>query len=88
MTCRLDAKADGTRSDAFFSWSSLAQGTQKTTEEIKCSVLNVRDMSDQTWVASEETVAFSIELARLGTHLQMETLTQVVFHTIGSESYI
>jgi len=39
-------------------------------EEINRSVLNVRDVSDQTSAASEETAASSVELARLGTHLQ------------------
>jgi methyl-accepting chemotaxis protein len=40
-------------------------------EEINRSVLNVRDVSDQTSAASEETAASSVELARLGTQLQM-----------------
>ncbi|VVN75311.1 Methyl-accepting chemotaxis protein McpQ [Pseudomonas fluorescens] len=40
-------------------------------EEINRSVLNVRDVSEQTSAASEETAASSVELARLGTHLQM-----------------
>ena len=39
-------------------------------EEINRSVLNVRDVSEQTSAASEETAASSMELARLGTHLQ------------------
>jgi methyl-accepting chemotaxis protein len=39
-------------------------------EEINRSVLNVRDVSEQTAAASEETAASSTELARLGTHLQ------------------
>jgi methyl-accepting chemotaxis protein len=39
-------------------------------EEITRSVLNVRDISEQTAAASEETAASSIELARLGNHLQ------------------
>ncbi|WP_442114208.1 methyl-accepting chemotaxis protein [Pseudomonas sp. NUPR-001] len=39
-------------------------------EEINRSVLNVRDVSEQTAAASEETAASSIELARLGVHLQ------------------
>ncbi|WP_162863923.1 hypothetical protein, partial [Pseudomonas viridiflava] len=34
------------------------------------SIINVRDVSEQTSAASEETAASSIELARLGTHLQ------------------
>ncbi|SDI27597.1 methyl-accepting chemotaxis protein [Pseudomonas panipatensis] len=39
-------------------------------EEINRSVMNVRDISEQTSAASEETAASSIELARLGTELQ------------------
>ncbi|WP_445009207.1 hypothetical protein [Pseudomonas juntendi] len=39
-------------------------------EEINRSVMNVRDISDQTSAASEETASSSVELARLGTHLQ------------------
>jgi len=39
-------------------------------EEINRSVLNVREVSEQTAAASEETAASSIELARLGVHLQ------------------
>ncbi|NER60155.1 HAMP domain-containing protein [Pseudomonas sp. MAFF212428] len=39
-------------------------------EEINRSVLNVRDVSEQTAAASEQTAASSIELARLGGHLQ------------------
>ncbi|MCK9814529.1 methyl-accepting chemotaxis protein [Pseudomonas sp. MAFF 302046] len=39
-------------------------------EEINRSVLNVRDVSEQTAAASDETAASSIELARLGVHLQ------------------
>ncbi|AUM70749.1 methyl-accepting chemotaxis protein [Pseudomonas fluorescens] len=39
-------------------------------EEISRSVLNVRDVSEQTASASEETAASSIELARLGNQLQ------------------
>lgn len=39
-------------------------------EEINRSVLNVREVSEQTASASEETAASSIELARLGGQLQ------------------
>jgi methyl-accepting chemotaxis protein len=39
-------------------------------EQINRSVLTVRDVSEQTAAASEETAASSLELARLGTHLQ------------------
>lgn len=39
-------------------------------EEINRSVLNVRDVSEQTAAASEETASSSVELARLGAHLQ------------------
>lgn len=38
-------------------------------EEINRSVLNVRDISEQTCVANDETAASSIELARLGDEL-------------------
>ena len=37
---------------------------------INRSVMNVRDISEQTSSASEETAASSVELARLGVHLQ------------------
>ncbi|WP_461529497.1 methyl-accepting chemotaxis protein [Pseudomonas sp. 210_17 TE3656] len=40
-------------------------------EEINRSVLNVRDVSEQTAAASEETAASSVKLARLGADLQM-----------------
>jgi len=39
-------------------------------EEINRSVLNVRDVSEQTAAASEETAASSVKLAGLGAHLQ------------------
>jgi hypothetical protein len=39
-------------------------------EEISRSVVNVRDISEQTATASDETAASSIELARLGSELQ------------------
>jgi methyl-accepting chemotaxis protein len=39
-------------------------------EEISRSIVNVRDVSEQTASASEETAASSVELARLGGQLQ------------------
>jgi methyl-accepting chemotaxis protein len=39
-------------------------------EQINRSVMSVRDVSEQTAASSEETAASSIELARLGVHLQ------------------
>ncbi|HEX8592370.1 MAG TPA: methyl-accepting chemotaxis protein [Pseudomonas sp.] len=39
-------------------------------EQINRNVLSVRDVSEQTAAASDETAASSVELARLGTHLQ------------------
>ena len=50
--------------------ATAAEQQSAVAEEINRSVLNVRDVSDQTAAASEETAASSIELARLGTHLQ------------------
>jgi methyl-accepting chemotaxis protein len=41
-------------------------------EEINRSVINVRNISDQTAAASEQTAASSSELARLGTELQVQ----------------
>ncbi|MNI00177.1 Methyl-accepting chemotaxis protein McpS [compost metagenome] len=51
--------------------AAAAEQQSAVAEEINRSVLNVRDVSDQTSAASEETAASSAELARLGTHLQM-----------------
>ncbi|MET0847156.1 MAG: methyl-accepting chemotaxis protein [Pseudomonas sp.] len=51
--------------------AAAAEQQTAVAEEINRSVLNVRDVSEQTWAASEETAASSVELARLGTHLQM-----------------
>jgi methyl-accepting chemotaxis protein len=51
--------------------AAAAEQQTAVAEEINRSVLNVRDVSEQTSAASEETAASSIELARLGTHLQM-----------------
>ncbi|RMU99938.1 Methyl-accepting chemotaxis protein [Pseudomonas syringae pv. tomato] len=39
-------------------------------EQINRNVISVRDISEQTAAASEQTAASSVELARLGTHLQ------------------
>ncbi len=39
-------------------------------EQINRNVLSVRDVSEQTAASSDETAASSVELARLGTHLQ------------------
>ena len=50
--------------------AAAAEQQSAVAEEINRSVLNVRDVSDQTSAASEETAASSVELARLGTHLQ------------------
>ncbi|ANI57927.1 methyl-accepting chemotaxis protein [Pseudomonas sp. GR 6-02] len=51
--------------------AAAAEQQSSVAEEINRSVLNVRDVSEQTSAASEETAASSVELARLGTHLQM-----------------
>ncbi len=40
-------------------------------EEINRSVINVRDISEQTAGASDETASSSIELARLGHELEV-----------------
>ena len=50
--------------------AAAAEQQSSVAEEINRSVLNVRDVSEQTAAASEETAASSVELARLGTHLQ------------------
>ena len=50
--------------------AAAAEQQSAVADEINRSVLNVRDVSEQTSAASEETAASSIELARLGTHLQ------------------
>ncbi|QZP34828.1 methyl-accepting chemotaxis protein [Pseudomonas sp. DR48] len=51
--------------------AAAAEQQSAVAEEINRSVLNVRDVSEQTSAATKETAASSIELARLGTHLQM-----------------
>ncbi|MFV3014343.1 methyl-accepting chemotaxis protein [Pseudomonas sp. KHB2.9] len=50
--------------------AAAAEQQSAVAEEINRSVLNVRDVSEQTSAASEETARSSVELARLGTHLQ------------------
>ncbi|MBF8723281.1 methyl-accepting chemotaxis protein [Pseudomonas guariconensis] len=50
--------------------ATAAEQQSATAEEINRSVMNVRDISDQTSAASEETASSTVELARLGTHLQ------------------
>ena len=50
--------------------ATAAEQQSAVAEEINRSVLNVRDVSEQTAAASEETAASSTELARQGTHLQ------------------
>ena len=50
--------------------ATAAEQQSAVAEEINRSVLNVRDVSEQTAAASEETAASSTELARLGSHLQ------------------
>ena len=50
--------------------ATAAEQQSAVAEEINRSVLNVRDVSEQTSAASEETAASSAELARLGIHLQ------------------
>ncbi|MGR3895585.1 HAMP domain-containing protein [Pseudomonas sp. 1176_21] len=50
--------------------AAAAEQQSAVAEEINRSVMTVRDVSDQTSAASEETAASSVELARLGTHLQ------------------
>jgi len=50
--------------------AAAAEQQSAVADEINRSVLNVRDVSEQTAAASEETAASSVELARLGTHLQ------------------
>ncbi len=50
---------------------AAAEEQSATAEEINRSIINVRDVSEQTSAASEETAASSVELARLGNHLQV-----------------
>ncbi|UZJ60181.1 methyl-accepting chemotaxis protein [Pseudomonas sp. KU26590] len=50
--------------------ASAGEEQSSVAEQINRSVLNVRDVSEQTAASSEETAASSIELARLGVQLQ------------------
>lgn len=50
--------------------AASAEEQSAVAEEINRSVLNVRDISEQTASASEETASSSVELAKLGVHLQ------------------
>ena len=50
--------------------ATAAEQQSAVAEEVNRSVLNVRDISEQTAAASEETASSSTELARLGIHLQ------------------
>ena len=50
--------------------ATAAEQQSAVAEEINRSVLNVRDISEQTSSASEETASSSAELARLGIYLQ------------------
>src|SRR5476651_2516516 len=49
--------------------AAVQQGS--VAEDISRSILSVRDVSEQTAAASDETAASSVELARLGNQLQM-----------------
>ncbi|MPR02273.1 HAMP domain-containing protein [Pseudomonas sp. MAFF 212408] len=50
--------------------AAAAEQQSAVAEDISRSIVNVRDVSEQTAAASEETAASSIELARLGGQLQ------------------
>ena len=50
--------------------ATAAEEQSAVAEEINRSVLNVRDVAEQSAAASEETAASSVELARLGAQLQ------------------
>ncbi|GLO48315.1 methyl-accepting chemotaxis protein [Pseudomonas putida] len=50
--------------------AAAAEQQSAVAEEISRSILNVRDVSEQTAAASDETAASSVELARLGGQLQ------------------
>ncbi|VVN44532.1 Methyl-accepting chemotaxis protein McpQ [Pseudomonas fluorescens] len=51
--------------------AAAAEQQSAVAEEISRSIINVRDVSEQTAAASDETAASSVELARLGNQLQM-----------------
>ncbi|MBH3461368.1 methyl-accepting chemotaxis protein [Pseudomonas putida] len=50
--------------------AAAAEQQSAVADEIGRSIMNVRDVSEQTAAASEETAASSVELARLGGQLQ------------------
>ncbi|WP_443218222.1 methyl-accepting chemotaxis protein [Pseudomonas sp. Gutcm_11s] len=50
--------------------AAAAEEQSAVAEEISRSVINVRDVSEQSAAASDETAASSVELARLGGELQ------------------
>lgn len=50
--------------------ATAAEQQSTVTEEINCSVINVRDISEQTASSCEETASSSNELARLGHELE------------------
>ncbi|MFJ4144925.1 methyl-accepting chemotaxis protein [Pseudomonas sp. NPDC089734] len=50
--------------------AAAAEQQSAVADEISRSIINVRDVSEQTAEASEETAASSVELARLGGQLQ------------------
>lgn len=50
--------------------ATAAEQQSAVAEEISRSVINVRDVTEQTAAASDETAASSVELARLGSQLQ------------------
>lgn len=51
--------------------AAAAEQQSSVADEISRSIVNVRDVCEQTAEASEETAASSVELARLGSQLQM-----------------
>ncbi|NVZ12493.1 MULTISPECIES: methyl-accepting chemotaxis protein [unclassified Pseudomonas] len=51
--------------------AAAAEEQTAVAEEINRSVLKVKDVSEQTWTASQDTAAASVELARLGADLQV-----------------
>lgn len=51
--------------------AAAAEQQSSVADEISRSIVNVRDVCEQTAEASEETAASSVELARLGGQLQM-----------------
>ncbi|WP_431768153.1 methyl-accepting chemotaxis protein [Pseudomonas hormoni] len=52
--------------------ATAAEEQSAVAEEINRSVLNVRDVAEQSAAASEETAASTMELARLGNELQQQ----------------